>query len=186
MGNYIKHVVKKTSDLHIHLMSMHYRPCNSGKYYRQEDVRIPILRMSSLLFRVSATIAEQGCTHYNCMVTYYAHVRCIDIVKNLKWTNVIQRRDYFVALSVFKCIHGMSPSYLSDCITMYNEIAVSDTRASTYSNLVIVPNAHLALFGNYFAYRGPVTWNALPEHNIVLLESAIISIRLRKLCEHLS
>ena len=27
-------------------------------------------------------------------------------------------------IKVFKCIHGMLPSYLSDCITMYNEIAV--------------------------------------------------------------
>ena len=60
--------------------------------------------------------------------------------------------------------HGMSPSYLSDCITMYNEIAVRDTRASTSSNLVIVPHAHIALFENYFAYRGPAIWNALPEH----------------------
>ena len=42
-----------------------------------------------------------------------------------KWVNVIQRRDdYFVALSVFKCIHGMSPSYLSDSVTMYDEIVV--------------------------------------------------------------
>ena len=49
----------------------------------------------------------------------YIHVRGIDIAKNLKWMNVIQRRDYIVALSMFKCIHGMSPSYLSDCITMY-------------------------------------------------------------------
>ena len=58
----------------------------------------------------------------------------------------------------------MSPSYLSDCITMYNEIAVRDTRASTSSNLLTVPHAHIALFKNYFAYRGPVIWNALPEH----------------------
>ena len=85
----------------------------------------------------------------------YIHVRGIDIVKNLKWMNVIQRRDYFVALSMFKCIHGMSPSYLSDCITMYNEIAVRDTRASTSSNLVTVPHAPLALFENSFT---------LPEH----------------------
>ena len=92
----------------------------------------------------------------------YVHVRGIVIVKNLKWMNVIQRGDYFVALSVFKCIHGMSPSYLSDCITMYNEMAVRDTRASSSCNLVIVPHAPLALFENFFAFRGPATWNALP------------------------
>ena len=70
----------------------------------------------------------------------YIHVRGIDIVKNL------------------------SPSYLSDCVNMSNEKAVRDTRASTSSNLVTVPHAPLALFENYFAYRGPVIWNALPEH----------------------
>ncbi len=43
----------------------------------------------------------------------YVHVQGIDIVKNLKCINIIQRRDYFVELSVFKCIHGMSPSYLT-------------------------------------------------------------------------
>ena len=96
----------------------------------------------------------------------YVHVRRIDIAKNLKWMNVIQIRDYFVALPVFTCIHGMSPSYLSDCITMYNEIAVRDTRASTSSNLVIVPHAHLALFENSFEYRDSAIWNALPEHII--------------------
>ena len=58
----------------------------------------------------------------------------------------------------------MSPSYLSDCITMYNEIAVRNTRASTSSNLVTVPHAPLALFENSFAYRGPVIWNTVPEH----------------------
>ena len=86
----------------------------------------------------------------------FDYVRGIDIANNLKWMNVIQRRDYF--------IHGMSPSYLSDCITMYNEIAVMGTRASTSSYLVSVPRAPLALFENSFAYRGPVIWNALPEH----------------------
>ena len=100
----------------------------------------------------------------------------------IKWMNVIQRRDYFVALSVFKCIHGMSPSYLSDCITMYIEISVRDTRASTSSNLVIVPHVPLVLFENSFAYRGTAMWNAL----LNTLESAIIYIRLRKLCEHMS
>ena len=112
----------------------------------------------------------------------YVHVRGIDIVKNLKWMNVIQRRDYFVALSVFKCIHGMSPSYLSDCITMYNEIAVRDTRASTSSNLVIVPR-RLLLFSRIISHIEALLYGI---HCLNILESAIIYIRLRKLCEHMS
>ena len=100
----------------------------------------------------------------------YIHVRGIDIVKNLKWANVIQRRDYFVPFSMFKCIHGMSPSYLSECITMYNEIAVRDTRAYISSNLVDVPHAPLALFENSFAYRGLL----YGMHCLNMLESVIV------------
>ena len=74
----------------------------------------------------------------------YVHVRGIGIVKNLKWMNVIQRRDYFVASSMFKCIHGMSPSYLSDCITMYNEIAVMDTRQRRSQDFVLFWGGHPA------------------------------------------
>ena len=110
----------------------------------------------------------------------YVHVRGMDIVK--KWMNVIQRRDYFVALSVFKCIHGMSPSYMCDCITMYNEIAVRDTGASTSSNFVIVPHAPLALVEN----SSHIDALLCGMHCLNILESAIIYMRIRKLCEHMS
>ena len=69
----------------------------------------------------------------------YNSVRGVDIVKRLKWMNVIQRQDYFMSLSVFKCIHGMSPFYLSDCITMCSEVATRNTRASTSHNILMVP-----------------------------------------------
>ena len=93
----------------------------------------------------------------------YVHVRGIDIVKQLKWMNAIERRDYFMALSVFKCIHGMAPLYLSDCITMNDEVVIRDTRASTSTNILMTPHAPLEIFKNSFSHRGPLTWNALPE-----------------------
>ena len=67
----------------------------------------------------------------------YVHTRGLDIVKQLNWMNVVQRRDYFIALSMFKCIHGLSPVYLSDLITMSNGIAIRPTRASS-SDMVMV------------------------------------------------
>ena len=94
---------------------------------------------------------------------YYVHVRGIDIVKQLKWMNVTERRDYFMALSVFKCLHGMAPQYLSDCITMNDEVVIRDTRASTSTNILMMPHAPLEIFKNSFSHRGPPTWNALPE-----------------------
>ena len=44
----------------------------------------------------------------------YINVRGIDIVKRLQWMSLIERRDYVVALTVFKCIRGMAPTYISD------------------------------------------------------------------------
>ena len=86
---------------------------------------------------------------------YYSNVRGIDIVKRLKWIHVIARRDCFVALTVFKCIRDMAPTYISDCITICNEDAIRETRNSTSTNLVTLPYASLDIFKNSFAYRGP-------------------------------
>ena len=78
--------------------------------------------------------------------------------------NVIERRDYFGALIVFKCIRGMAPTYISDCITICNEVAIRDPRNLTLINLVTLPYATLDIFKNSFAYRGPFIWNALPDN----------------------
>ena len=66
-----------------------------------------------------------------------------------------------MALSVFKCLLGTSLLYLSDCITMNDEVVRRDTRASTSTNMT--PHAPLEIFKNSFSYRGPLMWNALPE-----------------------
>ena len=92
------------------------------------------------------------------------NVRGIDIVKRLKWMNVIARRDNFVALTVFKYIRGMAHTYISNCITIGNEVAIRDTRNSTSTNLVTLPCASLDIFKNSFAYRGPFMCNALPNN----------------------
>ena len=83
------------------------------------------------------------------------------IVKRQTWMDVIARRDYFVALTVFNFFRGMAPTYISDCITICNEIAIRDTRNSTSTNLVRLPYASLDIFKNSFAYRGTFIWNAL-------------------------
>ena len=48
----------------------------------------------------------------------YVNVRGIDIVERLKWMNVIERRDHFVVLTVFKCIRGMTFLIALLCATM--------------------------------------------------------------------
>ena len=65
--------------------------------------------------------------------------------------------------TLFKCLHGMAPPYLCDCITMNDEVVIRDTRASTSTNILMTPHAPLDIFKNSLSYRGPLTWNALPE-----------------------
>ena len=73
----------------------------------------------------------------------YVNVRGIVIVKQLKWTNIAQRRDYFMALTMFKCIHGISPIYMCNAITMCSDVANRVTRMSDVSNMTVVPPASL-------------------------------------------
>ena len=77
--------------------------------------------------------------------------------------NVIQRRDYFMLIMMFKSIHGLVPDYICDQITMQRDFTVRTTR-STVNNNVHVPHILLECCKNAFAYRGPVLWNALPEN----------------------
>ena len=99
----------------------------------------------------------------------YVYTRGIDLVKTLGLMNVSQRRDYFMIMLMFKSIHGLVPNYLCDEITMQRDIAERTTR-STIDNNVHVPHITLECCKNAFAYRGPVSWNALPQ-NIKKCES---------------
>ena len=94
----------------------------------------------------------------------YVNVRGIDIVKQLKWMNITQRRDYCMALTMFKCINGISPIYMCNAITMCSDVANRVTRMSDASNMTVVPPASLYIFKNSFSYRGPIIWYTLQEH----------------------
>ena len=57
------------------------------------------------------------------------NTRGIDIVKNLKWRSVSQRRDYFMSILMFKSIHGLAPDYMCEEINMQCDIAERSTRS---------------------------------------------------------
>ena len=88
--------------------------------------------------------------------------------------SVSQRRDYFMSILMFKSIHGLAPNYMCDEINMQCDIAERSTRSLNFNNAV-VPYVSLESFRNYFAYRGPVLWNALPLvlKNVLKLKSLV-------------
>ena len=85
------------------------------------------------------------------------NVRGIDIVKDLGWLNVCQRRDYFTAITVY--IAGLQPSYITDLFTLSRDNATRKTRSCCTIKL-FSPKAYKSSF------------NAL--YNMLVLLSGII------------
>ena len=93
----------------------------------------------------------------------YINDRGMLILKDLGWQTLDERRDYFLANLMFKCIHGMAPHWLTNQILMACESHDRTTRAAISMD-VIVPQPRLEVFRNSFQYSGAKVWNNLPDH----------------------
>ena len=67
----------------------------------------------------------------------YIHSRAIDLVWSLKLQTIRERRDYFLCVLMFKCIHGLAPHYLSNDVNMHVDIHGYDTRSAENMDLYI-------------------------------------------------
>ena len=54
--------------------------------------------------------------------------RGIDLIKYFNLYTIRERRDYFLTILIFKAIHGIAPTYLSDHIVMNYDVNGYDTR----------------------------------------------------------
>ena len=82
--------------------------------------------------RIQNFCARIICNNYD-----YINTRGIDLVKSLKIQAIRERRDYFLCVLMFKCIHGLAPHYLSNDVTMVVDIHGYDTRSSENMNLYV-------------------------------------------------
>ena len=60
----------------------------------------------------------------------YINCRGIELVKSLNLYTIRDRRDYFLTMLMFKSIHGIAPTYLSDRVVMNFDVNGYDTRGS--------------------------------------------------------
>ena len=86
-----------------------------------------------------------------------------DLMKNLSWPSLEQRRDYFLATLMFKCINGLAPSRLCNEIEMVFDRHGFDTRNASSLN-VVVPKPNLESFKQSLKYAGAKIWNKLPNN----------------------
>ena len=77
----------------------------------------------------------------------------LDIVKRLKWQVLEERRNYFLACIMYKCIHGYAPLRLCYAIDMVFERHPMNTRFAN-SMSVVLPKPNIEIFKNSLRYEG--------------------------------
>ena len=94
-------------------------------------------------------------------VRKYDHITPI-LRDELHWLPVTQRITFRLCLTVYKALHGMTPSYIAEfCHPVAATHYRSRLRSATYGDLV-VPRNCLELGKRAFAVAGPTVWNNLP------------------------
>ena len=68
--------------------------------------------------------------------------------------NVLQRRDYFSGLYVYKSSNDQFPSYLSDLLHHVKEYNMHSTRNNVESKLYI-PKPNIEIYRQSFQYAAP-------------------------------
>ena len=91
----------------------------------------------------------------------YIHSRGVDIVRSLHLQTVKERRDHFLCVLMFKCIHGLAPNYLRNDVTLYVDIHGYDTRSGENMDLY-VPPVIKDINKRSFSYTATNLWNQLP------------------------
>ena len=82
------------------------------------------------------------------------------LFKDLKWQSFETRRDYFLNMLMYRCIHGTAPIRLCNEIEMYFDRHGLNTRNANSLN-VVLPKPNTERFKQSFRYSGPNTWNSL-------------------------
>ena len=101
----------------------------------------------------------------------------------LHWLVVPERVAFKLCMTVYKCLHGMGPIYLSEmCRPSSAEAGRRHLRSANRGQLV-VPRYRLTTAGRRaFSCAGPSAWNNLPEYLTVDTRWTILSGRLNVFC----
>ena len=86
----------------------------------------------------------------------------IEMVRTLRLQTIRERRDYFLCILMFKCIHGFAPHYLCNDVTMSIDINGYDTRSAENMDLYL-PLCSREIYKRSFLYKGSSLWSQLPS-----------------------
>jgi len=90
---------------------------------------------------------------YNRGLTHLLH-------SELHWLDVADRVTYKLGVTVYKCLHGQAPDYLSELCTPVAEVAERQHLRSTSHHLLVVPRFQLDTYSRCtFSVAEPTAWN---------------------------
>ena len=84
------------------------------------------------------------------------------VLRDLYWLPVRQRIKYKLAMTVYKCLHGLAPTYLVDDCHAISAIAGKRHLRSADTETLFVPRTTTTLGMRSFSVAGPRIWNSLP------------------------
>ena len=94
-------------------------------------------------------------------------------LRQLHWLPVVKQIQFKILLLTFKAIHGLSPPYISELITVKPKSTYG--RRSNISTLLLPPTQKMlpTLGARSFAAAAPALWNKLPAdfRNVASLNS---------------
>ncbi len=105
------------------------------------------------------------------------------LIKCLGWQSLEQRRDYYLATQMYKCVHIFAPKSLCDMIVMASDINVRNTWNTNSLNVynyysewsiahsytfvhcsLLQPKPNIESYRKSFKYAGGKIWNDLPNN----------------------
>lgn len=96
-----------------------------------------------------------------CFTPRIAHIT--PVLMHLHWLPVKFRVDYKIALLVYKALHGLAPSYITELLS--TKTTSRYQLRSDNQCLLLIPQTKAKTLGDRaFAHAAPSIWNSLPHH----------------------
>jgi len=90
----------------------------------------------------------------------YDHIT--PVLRDLHWLPVRHRIDFKVAMTVFKCIHGLAPQYLADNCVLASTVRSRRHLRSADTLKLVVQRTKTVIGTRAFAVAAATVWNRLP------------------------
>ena len=93
--------------------------------------------------------------------TRFDHVS--PLLRELHWLRSPERVDFKLAVTVYRCLHGLAPTYLADCIRRAADANRRQLRSSVSLALVVRRTRLVTVGDRAFPVAGSRLWNSLPR-----------------------